>query len=162
MIYRYQLLDHVYEIQLERQGDHYLATVDGETFQLEILNDSPGQLSLRFQGKPVRLYWAEDHGQKWISFDGCTYLLEKPTPKTNQLDQMKQKSGLTRAPMPAQVQAIPIHSGDIVHAGETLMLLEAMKMEIRITAPIAGKVFRIHVEEGQFVRRDELLVELEG
>ena len=64
--------------------------------------------------------------------------------------------------MPAQVQAIPIHSGDIVHAGETLMLLEAMKMEIRITAPIAGKVFRIHVEEGQFVRRDELLVELEG
>ena len=45
-----------------------------------------------------------------------------------------------RAPMPAQVRDVQVQAGDTVEKGQTLLLLEAMKMEIRIKAPIAGQL----------------------
>ena len=81
MRYRYQLGDQVYEIVLERQGEQYQVTVDGQAYACEVLDEQPGQISLRFAGRPVTLYWAADSGEKWLSLDGCTYRLEKPSPR---------------------------------------------------------------------------------
>jgi len=50
--------------------------------------------------------------------------------------------------------------GDAVALGQTLVILEAMKMEIRVPAPHAGRVAAISVREGQVVDRGQALVEL--
>ncbi len=50
--------------------------------------------------------------------------------------------------------------GDIVEAGQVLMVLEAMKMENNVTAPAAGRVESIAVAPGGQVRRGETLVVL--
>lgn len=46
-------------------------------------------------------------------------------------------------------------------AGQTLIILEAMKMEIRIVAPQDGSIKALHVAKGDVVERDQLLVELD-
>jgi biotin carboxyl carrier protein len=59
--------------------------------------------------------------------------------------------------MPAQVRSVEVYEGEQVEKGQVLLLLEAMKMEIRIQAPRAGKVVKLSVGEGQPVERDQVL-----
>jgi pyruvate carboxylase subunit B len=63
--------------------------------------------------------------------------------------------------MPAQVREVRVREGDLVEKGQTLLLLEAMKMEIRLQAPHGGRVARLLASAGSQVDRDQVLVELE-
>jgi len=56
---------------------------------------------------------------------------------------------------------IVVREGQQVGAEETLMILESMKMEIPVNAPKAGRVTRIHVQEGQTVQEGQLLAEID-
>jgi len=56
---------------------------------------------------------------------------------------------------------IVVREGQQVGAEETLMILESMKMEIPVSAPKAGRVTRIHVQEGQTVQEGQLLAEID-
>jgi biotin carboxyl carrier protein len=62
--------------------------------------------------------------------------------------------------MPGQIRAVSVNEGDTVTKGQTLLLLEAMKMEIRIQSPQDGVVRKLFVEQGQTVEREQLLVEI--
>jgi biotin carboxyl carrier protein len=62
--------------------------------------------------------------------------------------------------MPAQVRAVQVAEGEQVEKGQTLLLLEAMKMEIRVRAPGAGRVARLLVSPGQAVEKEQVLVEV--
>ena len=53
-----------------------------------------------------------------------------------------------------------VGEGDLVDQGDTLVLLEAMKMELRITAPASGQVIRVRCQPGQIVERGQPLVEI--
>ena len=161
MRYRFQNREQVFEVSIERQGTDYRATVDGQTYMLEVLDAQPGQLSVQFDGHPVTLYWAVDGNRKWVSMEGCAYCLEKPAARQVRRPEETAGSEAVRAPMPAQVRTIHIAQGDQVDKGQTLLLLEAMKMEIRIKAPNAGRVARLLVSEGQTVDKDQLLAEIE-
>ncbi len=162
MRYRFQSGERVYEIAVERQGDRYQASLDGHSYDFEVLDNQPGQLSLRFDGKPVTLYWAADGGQKWISETGCAYRLEKPSPRQAKAGGEAGGGEAVRAPMPAQVRAVQVSEGDMVEKGQTLLLLEAMKMEIRVKAPIAGRVQKLLVTPGQAVEKEQALAELKA
>jgi biotin carboxyl carrier protein len=65
------------------------------------------------------------------------------------------------AQMPGQVRQVLVKEGDHVEAGQTLLILEAMKMEMRIAAPQAGRVVRLLVRQGDTVERGEQLVEIQ-
>ena len=56
---------------------------------------------------------------------------------------------------------IVVREGQQVGVDETLMVLESMKMEIPVNAPKAGRVSRIHVQEGQTVQEGQLLAEID-
>ena len=65
------------------------------------------------------------------------------------------------ANIPGNVYKILVKEGDIVEAGQPIAVLEAMKMETNVIAPLAGAVNKIHVKEGQRVVSGELIAELE-
>ena len=63
--------------------------------------------------------------------------------------------------MPGKVLATHVEVGATVEKGELLVILEAMKMEHRITAPVAGTVTAVHAVVGEQVANGELLIMLE-
>ncbi len=61
------------------------------------------------------------------------------------------------SPVTASVWSIAVEPGQHVHAGQRLMVLEAMKMEIAVTAPVAGVVKEIFCLTGALVSAGQLL-----
>ena len=64
------------------------------------------------------------------------------------------------APIPGIVLSIDVKIGDEIKEGDRLLVLEAMKMENNITSEKTGKVTAIHVQTGQQVLQNEVMIEL--
>src|SRR5690606_6644636 len=65
------------------------------------------------------------------------------------------------APMPGRVVVARVTAGDVVEAGQELMVIEAMKMELSLKAPRAGTVAEVRAAPGDFIDADAVLVALE-
>lgn len=65
------------------------------------------------------------------------------------------------SPVMGLVIKIHVEPGQVVEAGALMLVLEAMKMETKVTTPRAAKVKSVHVKPGDPVKVDQLLVELE-
>ena len=65
-----------------------------------------------------------------------------------------------RAEMVANVWKVLVSEGDQVEDGDTLVILESMKMEIPVVAESPGVVTKLHVAEGDVVQEDELIAEI--
>lgn len=70
------------------------------------------------------------------------------------------KPGDVAPPMPGRVVKVLVSQDAVVKAGDPLLIIEAMKMESRVPAPIDGRVAAILVAEGDNVKTDETLVQL--
>jgi 3-methylcrotonyl-CoA carboxylase alpha subunit len=70
--------------------------------------------------------------------------------------------GVIRAPMPGRIASVAVAPGDTVGAGQTLVVLEAMKMEHALVAPFAGAVAEVGAAEGDQVSEGVALVKLEA
>ncbi|MBI2909963.1 MAG: acetyl-CoA carboxylase biotin carboxyl carrier protein subunit [Chloroflexi bacterium] len=66
--------------------------------------------------------------------------------------------GAVLAPMPGTVMMINVSRGDIVKVGDTLLVMESMKIETPIASPRAGRVKDVLVTAGQFVRTRQPMV----
>jgi acetyl-CoA carboxylase biotin carboxyl carrier protein len=65
-----------------------------------------------------------------------------------------------RAEMVANVWKVVVSEGDQVEDGDTLVILESMKMEIPVLAETPGVITKLHVAEGDVVQEDELIAEI--
>jgi acetyl/propionyl-CoA carboxylase alpha subunit/acetyl-CoA carboxylase carboxyltransferase component len=72
-----------------------------------------------------------------------------------------QTAGQVRAGTPAMVVAIQVAVGDRVEVGQPLGLVEAMKMEIAFTAPVAGTVTEINIRQGQQVTAGDVILSID-
>lgn len=98
----------------------------------------------------------------WVHLDGDIHALEwRPAIAHFEEDNIGDVADTLRAPMPGAVIAVHVESGSAVRAGETILLIESMKLETAIKAPRDGIVATIHVRPGQSFDRDVPLVSLE-
>jgi pyruvate carboxylase subunit B len=71
------------------------------------------------------------------------------------------KPGDVAPAMPGRVVKVLVAQGDLVKLGDPLLIVEAMKMESRLPAPMDGRVAAVLVSEGENVKTDETLIQLE-
>ena len=69
--------------------------------------------------------------------------------------------GSLAAPIPATVRRIDVAEGDRVSAGDAMVVLEAMKMQMSVRTPSAGTVTAVHVREGDVVAAGQVLIAIE-
>lgn len=69
---------------------------------------------------------------------------------------------IVRAPMPGLVLGIPFEQGTKVERGQTVAILEAMKMENDLASPIAGTIKEVKVAKGQTVNQGDALIVVSG
>lgn len=72
----------------------------------------------------------------------------------------KKSQGSLKAPMPGKIVKIVKAAGDAVAHGETVIILEAMKMENELKAPVAGTIESIFVKSGESVEKNTTLLEI--
>jgi biotin carboxyl carrier protein len=166
MIYSYQQGDRTYTVNLEQQPDGtYCAVIDGRVYQLTASRLNDGVWRIRLDGLPdtKTVYTAVQGRERYIKIDGETVqTLKVPEVQSGRRrGNSVGKDARLVAQMPGQVVEVYVMAGESVTSGQTLLVLEAMKMEIRITAPREGVISQIMVKKGDIVEREQLLVELE-
>lgn len=156
--------DGVRVVKIEQDGDRYRVTVDGRAYAVEAQRPQHGVIVLNMNGRRTRAWVAHDGLQRHVALTGArTYILQRPDPRTKQRRRAPGAAdGGLEAAMPGQVLDVLVHVGDTVERGQTLLLLEAMKMELRMVAPFAGQVRAVRCAAGQVVERGQLLVELQA
>ncbi len=153
-----------FPIDLTPQGKSYRATIGDETVEVEILRveAEQGKLELLINGQRVVAYVSSDGAKRWVTINGQTEVLTKASGarQRGKSSGGEQKSELA-APMPGVVRSVNIEQGQTASKGQTLMVLEAMKMEIRIHAPRECVIQKLLVQQGQTVEREQVLIEIE-
>lgn len=147
-------------IDLTPQGKAYRATMGDKTVDVEIVRAKDGVLELLIDGERVTAYVSADEAKRWVTVKGQTLVLTKSSGAQRRGSSHDHGSGLV-APMPGLVRSVNIAEGEAVSKGQTLLVLEAMKMEIRIQAPRDGLVKKLLVKQGQTVEREQVLIEIE-
>ena len=114
-------------------------------------------------GKHVTAYVSSENARRWVTVNGQTVVLTKSFGMRQGGRGHHHAAGALRvtAPMPGQVRAVNVSEGENVTKGQTLLVLEAMKMEIRVQAPQDGVVKKLFVKQGQTVEREQVLIDIE-
>jgi len=147
-------------IDLTPTGKSYRAVVGDKTADVEIIRAKDGQLELLIDGEHITAYVSADGAKRWVTVNGQTMMLTKSSGAKRRGSGHDQGAGLV-APMPGLVRSVNIAEGEAVMKSQTLLVLEAMKMEIRIQAPRDGIVKKLLVKQGQTVEREQVLIEIE-
>jgi biotin carboxyl carrier protein len=108
----------------------------------------------------TRVVWAIADGDlRWVFADGQVHTFEVLKPGGSVRAHARHHDGLS-APMPATVVKINVSTGDTVHAGDVLIVLEAMKMELPVRAGGDGIVTHVRCREGELVPPGRPLIEI--
>ena len=97
---------------------------------------------------------------RWVSVDGQVAIVELEAGGIGRPRKKTAAAAAMMAPMPATVVKVLVKSGQPVREGETVLVLEAMKMELPIRAPRDGIVTAVHCEQGELVQPGVALVDL--
>ncbi len=164
----------------------YLVQVNGEDVEVDIDADEVrcGDLHTtatvsELEGTPVRMVRIGDtvhrvvmrrgdgRGRYTLWLDGFRYEVEALDERTRVIRELSGASAAAtgpaplKAPMPGMIVRIAVNVGDTVRAGDSLVVMEAMKMENELRASAPGTVKAIHAVVGQPVDKGTLLLELE-
>lgn len=138
-------------------------TLHGETYHIKVtgtghrnINQRPFYLSV--DGVPEEIL-VEVLDELPFGAEEVTAAAPKP-PKGSKRPKAKQPGHVTTS-MPGTIVDVLVKVGDVVKAGDPVLITEAMKMETEIQAPIAGKVNAVNVKKGDSVNPDETLIEIE-
>ena len=147
LVRKYLLHGRPYEVRLRRSQDGWLASVDGgEAVAAPVDHDWTADVTPR--GVVVA-----NGGRRWV-------LLRERRQRSAGRSRRVGGANVVRAPMPGTMIEVLVGVGDEVEAGQTLAVMEAMKMEHLLTAPNAGVVTAIHTAAGASVDEDAVLIEL--
>jgi len=133
------------QIEIGKNRFHILK--DNRSFVCEVLSTDPATktFSIKVNGKVFDV-------QVKDRFDDLLHQLGMDKAAT-------QKVNVIKAPMPGLVLRVMVKEGDTIRAGDSLLILEAMKMENVIKSPGEGTVKAIRVKERDAVEKNQLLIE---
>jgi acetyl-CoA/propionyl-CoA carboxylase biotin carboxyl carrier protein len=121
-------------------GDRLVVTLDGTT-----------------RGYTV----AKDGDTLWLGRDGLAWAVREQGPVDAVAAEAAGAGGPVRSPMPGTVTVVEVADGQAVAAGDRLVVVEAMKMEHVLTAPVDGVVRDLRARAGATVAKDAVLLTVE-
>ncbi len=151
-------------LEIERAGADFEIEMDGERARVQWIAFAPPRLTFQYNGKIFDARAARAGEKIWAHVDGATFVFERAETRAARGQSHGARegagSGIVVAPMPGQVRGVLVQEGDAVTEGQPLILLEAMKMELKVGAPYAGVVAKIYVTPNQSVEREQILTEV--
>ena len=138
------------------------AGADGHAPALLTSDWSRGRSWLTINGEHREVLIATRGDDVFVHLDGEAHHLRYEHPLVRLAAQAHGAADdLVRAPMPGAIVSVLVKQGDAVTKGQTLLVMESMKMETTLTAPRDGFIAAVHFDKGQTFDRDALLLTLE-
>jgi biotin carboxyl carrier protein len=156
-----------FEIEVDREGAIRLA---GEPFPLNVdlqASTDPTLYSLILEHRSYELRIEPCDGGYRVRIRGVTYDVAVEDERAHLLAGVKSLTSgngsgelAIKSPMPGLVIDVAVKAGDVVEAGQTLIVVESMKMHNEFKAPRAGSIRAVRVESGAKVAQNTILLTL--
>jgi 3-methylcrotonyl-CoA carboxylase alpha subunit len=154
----------VLPVEVERHGSGYVVRIDGRELAVDVVKAGEPVHSLRFEDGTQFAFVHARHGtQHEISFSGAKATIEIIDPlslRRKTREDHGGQAGDVTALMPGRIVRVLVEPGQTVSRGTGLMILEAMKMENEIQAPIDGTIKEVFVNAGDTVESGAALVHI--
>ncbi len=134
--------------------------VDGDYFEVAV-DDIGGRQLITSIAQPLAASPGQTAARPARSAGDSSAAQAKPEAKPAPQPPAPAKGpGAVVAPMPGMIINVLVKEGDVVSAGDAVLILEAMKVENTLTANIGGKVLSVNCKRGDAVKKGELLLEI--
>ncbi len=134
-------------------------TIEGTAYQVDPV--APGVYRVTDADRSWLVTVAGAADERWVHIDGCVARVEVSSAEEARRPARRHVDEGMSAPMPATVVKLLVEPGATVNEGDTILVLEAMKMELPVRAPRAGVVTRVLCRSGELVQPGVPLVELQ-
>jgi biotin carboxyl carrier protein len=165
MIYEVTLAEKVYRVELTSAGDRWQCLLDGREFPVDVTYGQNGVLSLLLGGNSyeVKQEIVGTETNIVVGHERFTASVRDPRSFRSRSRTGTSEQGVMKikAPMPGKVVRVLAGVGTPVEAGQSVLVIEAMKMQNELKAPKTGVVKRINVAEGAAVDAGQALAEVE-
>ncbi|HET7415744.1 MAG TPA: acetyl-CoA carboxylase biotin carboxylase subunit [Arthrobacter sp.] len=158
------------EVQVSGPPGSATVVVDGSEPTAAALHPNPavpGAVSISYNGITSQLHMAQQDNRLYIADAGFSCEIGVRTREEQLAEELAKISAEdgpahpeVRSPMPGTVISVSAATGDSVAAGQTLLTVEAMKMEHQLTAMVDGTV-TINVKTGDLVKADQVVASIE-
>jgi propionyl-CoA carboxylase alpha chain len=150
----------IFDLRLQRDADQMVLERDGvDPIDFRVLELLPETLVLEIGGRRHRVRYWRRGTDLHLELRGRYLRVTLEDPDEAPLEGAGPDGPILRAPMPGKILDVLSQVGDRVEAGQALLRMEAMKMEIDVVAPMSGSVASLTVSVGDLVEPDfELLV----
>ncbi|MCK5786484.1 MAG: acetyl-CoA carboxylase biotin carboxyl carrier protein subunit [Candidatus Sabulitectum sp.] len=141
----------------------YRITVDDKSYSVNIgrIEDDKVEVTLGGRTFSVGIEYPGNKSQKTpILSRGCAVPDASSAPDKTSAPGQTSGMGKILAPLPGTVLKILVAMGDQVTKGQTVAVMEAMKMENEIEAPVSGKISQIAVKEGDTILENALIMSI--
>ena len=164
-----RLDDRTVYVELVSKDEHSIEIlIDRKLYKLDIRMVEEGVYSILYNGKSynVEILEGEHRKKSRVSTAYRSYNMEIIDAETRYLKNRKEnllvdEENTISSPMPGKVVKIPVKTGARVEAGETVIILSAMKMESEYKAGKPGIIKEIHVNEGDTIEGHQPLITIE-
>lgn len=154
--------------QVKQEGNIYTLSIDDVIYEVDLVKTGENEYSILHNGRSYNVEIVEKTEPKNYnivtsdeSFDVEIIDLESKYQQNRNNAVSDSGDLIIRSPMPGRVVSVPVHTGDRVEAGQTVVILSAMKMESEFKAGKTGIVTEIAVSAGDTVENNQLLVVIE-
>jgi len=151
---------HHLTVDLHVDAGKYRVTIDGTEYIVSAQRLDATTLSLVIDGRQYRVDLARRGRERLVAVDGEVYAFAPESGGGSAHSVSNVAAPEIVAPMPGKVLQVAVRPGDHVAAGDTVLILEAMKMETRLTAEAAASVVEVRVVAGDMVDGGQVLVML--
>ena len=165
MIYEVTIAEKVYRVELVRTEQEWKCKLDGRELPLDVVSAQDGMLSLLLQGKSYEVKQETVGADTNVVVGQERFSASVRDPRSFR---SRRRSGASeqgvmkiKAPMPGKVVRILAPAGSQVEMGQSVVVIEAMKMQNELKAPKTGMVKKINVAEGAAVEAGQALAEVE-
>ena len=154
--------DQVFDYQVETQGETVRVNLDGNEIELVVTTqDGREGWCSTSDGRLHSFFWAWVGNSLELWVDGNTFIFERVERRRQAIRESSGGGSDILALMPGTVEQILVQPGDSVERGQTVIIMESMKMELTVVAHRNGVVKQIPVKGGDQVDKGMRLLELE-
>jgi acetyl/propionyl-CoA carboxylase alpha subunit len=150
-----------HNVELSRSATAYRLHIGDASLAVDLRTGADGRAWLTVGDEHHEVVIATRGDEVFVHFAGEAHALRYEHPLVRLAAQGGGSADdLVRAPMPGAIVSVQVKAGDAVAKGQTLLVMESMKMETTLAAPRDGVVEAVHFGKGQTFDRDALLLSL--